>query len=238
MNDSIIVNDINISDYNKISKDILTIGTIDKPLLTVRHVIGINKKKLTNNEKTPHYFEYMSKADYVPYSKVRNVIFTKTLEYIQIESKINQNINSQYNEFVKTKLFYKDFVETKKVLNEVEKWYEDIKDLYTVREYNNTIVNIKSTYKELIKVVFFKGVSNRFISFQPSIVYDNSVTYPGVEIKCDQGVIANISLDEYLTLKLALFEYINNFNMFSVNMLQLMYLHCIGSPKDMNIINK
>ena len=242
MNDPIMVindNEINISNYNRISKDILSIGSLEKPLLIIKHVMALNRKNLTSNEKIPHFFEYTSKSDYVPYSKVRNVSFSKTLEFIMIESKINLNMNSQYNnDYVKCRIFYKDFVEMKKALDDVEKWYEDIKDLYTVREYNNTIVDLKSTYKELIKVVFFKGITNRFISFQPCIVYDNSATYPGVEIKCDQGVIASISLDEFLTVKMALTEYMNNFNLFSVNMLQLIYLHCIGSPKDSNIINK
>lgn len=223
----------NITETNKYIREVLHLPSQEHPVLVLRHFVSLNKSARFSNEKIPWYFEYKQKADYIPYNQTINVIFKKPIEYLLLESRTNKNISSQYDEYVKCKLFYKDFVDLKNALITVEKWF-DIQDLYMLDE-DDKIIDLKSSYNELLALVFFKGSNNgRFISFQPCVIFDKQITYPGIEIKCEQGIIASISFDEFLTLKLTLDEYINNFNLFSMNLMQMAYLHSIGLPSDAN----
>lgn len=221
----------NISQYDKITKDVISIGpSSEKIVLIVKHIIQLNKNS-THNTKIGHFYEYNTKVNYNSLNKIKNLTFTKTLDCLVLESRMNKNLNSEYNEYVKCRIYYKDFVDIMSSLNIVEKWFSTIKDLYTI-DGNDRIIDLKSSYKDLIQISFFKGSNGRYLSFQPTILYDYTITYPSVEIKCDQGILCNISYDEFLTLKLCLEEYMKNFNLFSMIMLQSAYLHCIGSPND------
>lgn len=224
----------NISQLNKISKEILSIGPSDKPILTVKHNMSLNKTNTINKTKISHVFEYYQKSEYKPETDVINTIFRKNNDYIYLESRVNTDINSPYGEFMKCRIYYKDFVSVLNKLNEVVEWFK-LSDLFTRDPVSNQIVDVK--YKDLIGLIYFRGGNGRFLSFSPSIVYDNQLVYPGVQLKTNKGNLANITYDEFLTLKLCLDEYMTHFNLFSMELLNLTYLHSIGTPNDSNPIN-
>lgn len=215
----------NISKYNRIQKEILVINKI----FTLKHVLVLNELRLFGAEQTKervkHYLEFDMKADYPPFNLVKNVHFGTSLHWISIENKASRDKK------IICRLFYKDFPGILNILNNTVKIFENTENLYRL-SINNKIIDINEKYDKLIEILFFKGSSNRFLSFRPYTLVDYNTIYPSVLIECDYGVLGNITYDEFLVFKLALEEHIKNFNSFSMQLLNLAYLHNIGHPDD------
>lgn len=226
----------NISNQNKISKEILTIGPYDKPILILKHLIILHKASKPNNMKMSYYFEYRQKSDYAPFEKTTNVIFKKLSDCLILESKVYQDISSPYSSFINHRIYFKDIIEVKKMFDIVEEWFNKYDNMYKL-DSREQIIDLNEQYRELLAIAFSKFDSGKYISIQPTVVFDNTYTYPGVSIKTDKGLIGNISYDEFLLLKLSITEYYNNWNLLSINLLQLAYLHAIGLPADSNPID-
>lgn len=227
----------NIKNTDYITKEIMTFGPDSKPVLALKHKMTLYKlfKNLNTGlfERTAFYYEYSTPNMQSPNKEYKlNLFFRKINDYLVLESKINLDQTSKYGGFIKCKLYYKDFVDILKSLNEVETWFIDLRNIYMFDE-NGLMIDVKEEKTNLVSITFFKGTQNGlFLSFNPSILFDSDVVYPAVEIRCLQGVICKITLDEFLTLKLCLTEYINNFNQLSNDLLHLCYLHNIGYPEN------
>lgn len=215
----------NISKYNRIQKEILIINKT----FMLKHILMLNELGLFGAEQTKerikHYLEFDMKADYPPFNLVKNVNFRISCHWISIENRASRDKK------IICRLFYKDFPGILNILNNIVKIFEETKDLYKLT-INNKIIDINEKYNKLIEILFFKGGGKRFLSFKPYVLVDYNTIYPSILIECDNGVLGNITYDEFLVFKLALEEHIKNFNSFSIQLLNLAYLHNIGHPDD------
>lgn len=219
------MNENNISKYERIQKEILIIART----FILKHVVLLNSKMLKEdeNKKISHYFEYGTKAEYFPYPIVRNVNLRDRVQWLVLEYKpLDKNEKG-----IRCRLFYKDFPGILELLNKIKTLFENTNDLYKISE-DNKIIDINDKYLKHLEILFFKGNMNRFISLRPNVLVDRLNVYPSVLIESDEGIIGNITYDEFLTLKLALEEYIRNFHTLSNQLVNTLYLHCIGYPTD------
>lgn len=225
-----------LNHLKRISKEVITIGI--PPLLTVKHMIILKRGVKINGvfQENPFYFEYQLPEDKI--SNFYNVLMGRVTEYLTLESKTYKDITSQYQSFIKHQLYYKDFIDLKRSLLEVTSWFKE--DLYTYSTMGN-IIELKEEKKKLISTCFSKFTSNNsYLTFQPTIVFDNAYSYPGVSIKTNRGTLCEMSFDEFLLLKMTLEEYIKNFHQLSQQLIQIAYLHSIENKdmKDENNDNK
>lgn len=224
----------NIKDQNRITKEILSIGPFEQPEIILKHTIGLIRfsRKLERNTKYPYYFEYTMKSEAPPFGKEYGTIFRKLSDCLILESKVHKDPSFQDERFISYRIYNKDFIELKKALNKVVEWFKN--DLF-INDVNGKIVDLIPSARELKSISFSQFDANSsYLSFQPGLVFDKINTYPGVHIKTNKGLLGSVSYDEFLLLKMNLDEYMNNFNSFSLQMLQLAYLHNIGLPEDTN----
>lgn len=217
----------NISKYNRIQKDILIIAKT----FIVKHIIVLNNRAQIRGQtaRSTYYYEYGLKKDYPPYDTCYNVNFKAFTQWISLEYKPFYDKNEKEK---KCRLYYKDFPGVLNLLNKIKNLFDNNRDIYNL-SIDNKILDVSSKYVKLVEIMFFKGNTNRFLSMRPNILidYDNTI-YPAVSIECEEGILCNITYDEFLVLKLALDEYMKNFNLLSNQLLNTAYLHCIGYPND------
>lgn len=223
----------NITKYNRISKDV----TVINDSLLMRHTIVLNSKiiRVNDSKRVRHYYEYGLKSDYPPYSIANNVVFKVLTQYISLECKIFDNGTKKD---IKCRIYYKDFPGILDLINRVKKTFDTTNDLFMI-SMDNKIIDINEKYRKHIEIMFFKGsMANRFLSIKPNVLVDRNTVYPSVILECNDGILGNITFDEFLTLKLALEEYIRNFHTLSNQLLNTAYLHAIGYPSDAEDIHE
>lgn len=194
------------------------IGPSEAPELVLKHSINIYKPHKVDEkwEYQKLWFEYQTNEDQK--NNLTNLYLGRITSFLLLESKKYLDNN---NRKLSYKIYQKDFIELKRCLNNVIQWFKN--DLYKT-DRNGSIIELKEEYNELISICFSKFVNGLYLSFQPSLAFDNNYSYPGILINTNNGTLGSISYDEFLLLKINLEEYINNFNLFTNQLLSIAYL--------------
>ena len=228
----------NIKKNNKITKEILTIGPLDNPILSLKHSIILIRTHInSNNMKYNFYFEYYQKSNNKKEEYI-NIIFKKLSDFLILESKnnIDKSITS-YEAMITHRIYYKDIIDIKRIFDSADIWFKDKELIMYKLDNRGQIIDLKEEFIERMEISFSKFDSGKYLSIQPGIIFDKDYIYPGVHLKTEKGLLGSITYDEFLLLKLSFNEYYNNWNLISTNLLQLAYLHSINPPDNENPIN-
>ena len=119
-------------------------------------------------------------------------------------------------------LTYSDVSEVKRIFTTASSWFtSDIKnDLF---QYENNIpYRVSEKYNELSVVMnCTSGYAGSFLSIQPYVIIDslNNIGYPGVILKCQQGVLGTCSLTEFMSLGSILIKNLENLYELSIQLM-------------------
>lgn len=204
--------------YEKANKEVFSIFSNGITEITVRHVIGITGRS-NLNKPIEDVFDVYGKS--YNESTIKPITFyMKTSDYILIESRRYKNTlnqNSDYERYNKYCLLKNSFVYMEELLNEIKNKLETTEDLFLLKD-NGEPSNVFDKYNNLNWLLRTPGKHTEFISFKPHVIRDRDANYVGLQITCHQGLIGEISYDQFLYFYKALINLMDNFYTASLNL--------------------
>jgi hypothetical protein len=204
---------MNIDDYGRITKSII------KPInsLDIRHMINLGNYRDIPDKGIcgSLIYEYDFTDKRTRLTKKGISIFSEDAIVFNASRKLLDE-NEPKNGFFY--LYPKYFVSFLDMLTEGKKWLveSEYAKLFTVDQEGKTV---GLTDEKIMRIV---RSGNFYIMIKPSVIVDTyNVTYQGIQLKSDNGLLGNLTGEEYLAMEKALKEVCNNFYQCSLSLFNL-----------------
>lgn len=198
--------------YYRITKTVATFNNI-----SVRHIV-YRMRQDPNSRNKYIDLDNSSEIQYITDQNGGRVynMYTKSKEGLVLESTDNR-----INEKPITSYFtYNNISELLEILNICEKWLidEEYRDLfkYTSEGYP---MGLTEKSRDVSHTVYLSGSVNKFIIAIPTIVHDNGVTYTGVRLKNEIGIIGDLANSEFINMKICLESLAKNLYLSSLSLI-------------------
>jgi len=204
--------------YSKFSKTVYKHWT---EMFAVKHIVQTKISENKNQYETSFIYSY-SITDNKTKKEKRGASLSFSDHILLTEER--QTINNAY--FILTQNLFSKFLESLKI---AVSWLKDSKyeNLFTVNQ-EGAYIGVTNN-----KVSTTVRNGKYWLMFVPAVVADSEgVTYQGIQIKCDNGVLFNATADEFINLSLLMKGLIENFYQVSL----LLFNACILAVN--NLSNK
>lgn len=225
-----------MSNIKRITKELFGISSSNTTEFVVKMTVNLyrNGPKILNasGQMAPIISDHEFAYDF--YLDTDNVsgLYIKTSQSVIIESKHNRSgkpgIPQAQNQsaYVKVRLYNLD-------LDNVTIGCDAMMELISAQEsFTYTRDNMPSDISEDLKanpktkIVYLR--SRNFISFEPCVLMSGVESYKGVLIRCTEGVIGRVTIDEFRAFIRTMKEIANNFLSISNSMLNTAYLSSLS----------
>lgn len=205
----------------------LNIDSVYRPIaifgnIALEHRVNLFETSRVAGEKNIPY-----KKDFVSAKSKGGIIGFKSVSFRSTKDALILKSTMLNKEDVKrippsAYLSYNDISEVKRLFNTATSWFtSDIKnDLFQYED--NIPYRVSEKYNELSVIMNCKnGMIGGFLSVQPYVLSDplNNIGYPGVILKCQNGVIGTCSITEFMSLGSVLIKNIENLYELSIQLI-------------------
>lgn len=202
----------NISSVDRINKVISKFGSI-----TVKHSVKVSNIEKNTNRPLPVGYTYVSKLSAGGLAGLKSISMRDTKDAIIFESTNRSLNNNDKRAQVSVYCSYEDVYSIKELFDTVSAWF--IKDEYKndlfKYDSHNMPFGITQKYETLNATCNIKSgfILDQMICIQPTVVFDqtlNKINYPGIVMKCKNGIIGYCTVMEFFNMKIAALNLLYN----------------------------
>ena len=205
----------------------LNIDSIYRPIavfgnISLEHRVNLFETSRVSGEKNiPYKKDFVSAKSKGGMVGYKSVSFRSTRDALILKSMM-MNKEDVKRIPASAYLSYNDISEVKRLFNTATSWFtSDIKnDLFQYED--NIPYRVSEKYNELSVIMNCKnGMIGGFLSIQPYVLSDplNNIGYPGVILKCQNGVIGTCSITEFMSLGSVLIKNLENLYELSIQLM-------------------